>query len=72
MVFTRISRVTPSRPFTLSVYVNASNDYEVRSCAPPLACLPRLLSELNHPVHGDFAAFLFRARREFQRIALAE
>ena len=69
VVFTRISRALPSRPFTLSVFVNAANDYEVQSCSPPIATLPALLAELNDAHNGDFAVFLFKVRKEFQRIA---
>ena len=70
VVFTRISRALPSRPFTLSVCVNASNDYEIPACNPAVPTLPGLLAELNHPQDGDFARFLFQVRKEFQRIAL--
>jgi hypothetical protein len=72
VVFTRISRVLPSRPFTLSVFVNPANDYEVQTCSPPIPALPALLTELNDAHSGDFAVFLFKVRKEFQRIASSE
>ena len=80
LVFSRISRSHPSRPYLLSVYIDQHNDYAVQQCEPPIERLPELLENVNRTVVtaagaekvGDFGVFVLRVRQEFQQLARAE